>query len=222
MASEIPGMMRQLFCKVTIDTVLYDCLLYTSHPLPDGSCVPLFSDVLTLVGGRVPLIVEVKHHGGAARNAASALQQLGAYGGPYCVESFHPVSYTHLAMLKAVTQLVMPGVVAEDEAEVAGHLADMGLDTPRATAQVRYQDGTEMTLELGGDVPTTSYSYFRWSGDDGVYMCDSGLTDALLTTATRLLPVEDVYKRQVYHKIAGLEKGFLRPELFVAFQTRCV
>ena len=77
--------------------------------------------------------------------------------------------YQEEAMLKAVTQLVMPGVVTEDEAEVAGHLADMGLDTPRATAQVRYQDGTEMTLELGGDVPTTSYSYFRWSGDDGVY-----------------------------------------------------
>ena len=98
--------------------------------------------------------------------------------------------YQEEAMLKAVTQLVMPGVVADDEAEVAEHLADMGLDTPRATAQVRYQDGTEMTLELGGDVPTTSYSYFRWSGDDSVYMCDSGLTDALLTTATRLLPVE--------------------------------
>ena len=31
-------------------------------------------------------------------------------------------------MLKAVTQLVMPGVVAEEEAEVADHLADMGLD----------------------------------------------------------------------------------------------
>lgn len=49
--------------------------------------------------------------------------------------------YQEEAMLKAVTQLVMPGVVTEDEAEVAGHLADMGLDTPRATAQVRYQDG---------------------------------------------------------------------------------
>ena len=98
--------------------------------------------------------------------------------------------YQEESMLKAVTQLVMPGVVAEEEAEVADHLADMGLDTPRATALVRYQDGTEMTLELGGDVPTTSYAYFRWSGDDGVYMCDSGLTDALLTTATRLLPVE--------------------------------
>ena len=98
--------------------------------------------------------------------------------------------YQQESMLKAVTQLVMPGVVAEDESEVADHLADMGLDTPRATALVRYQDGTEMTLELGGDVPTTSYSYFRWSGDDGIYMCDSGLTDAMLTTATRLLPVE--------------------------------
>ena len=98
--------------------------------------------------------------------------------------------YQEESMLKAVTQLIMPGVVAEEEAEVADHLADMGLDTPRATALVRYQDGTEMTLELGGDVPTTSYAYFRWSGDDGVYMCDSGLTDALLTTATRLLPVE--------------------------------
>ena len=54
--------------------------------------------------------------------------------------------YQEEAMLKAVTQLVMPGVVTEDEAEVAGHLADMRLDTPRATAQVRYQHGTEMTL----------------------------------------------------------------------------
>ena len=68
------------------------------HPLPDGSCVPLFSDVLTLVGGRVPLIVEVKHHGGAARNAASALQQLGAYGGPYCVESFHPLAMRYFRL----------------------------------------------------------------------------------------------------------------------------
>ena len=96
-------------------------------------------------------------------------------------------SHTNDAAMARFKGLVREGAT---EAEVAGHLADMGLDTPRATAQVRYQDGTEMTLELGGDVPTTSYSYFRWSGDDGVYMCDSGLTDALLTTATRLLPVE--------------------------------
>ena len=39
-------------------------------PLPDGSRVPLFSEVLALVDGRVPMIVEVKHYGGAARIAA--------------------------------------------------------------------------------------------------------------------------------------------------------
>lgn len=50
------------------------------------------------LAGRVPLIVEVKHHGGAARNAASALQQLGAYGGPYCVESFHPLAMRYFRL----------------------------------------------------------------------------------------------------------------------------
>ena len=59
-------------------------------PLPDGSRVPLFSEVLNLVAGRVPLIVEVKHYGGAARIAAETLKFLRAYKGPYCVESFDP------------------------------------------------------------------------------------------------------------------------------------
>ena len=94
------------------------------HPLPDGSCVPLFSDVLTLVGGRVPLIVEVKHHGGAARNAASALQQLGAYGGPYCVESFHPLAMRYF-------RLHAPDVVR-------GQLAMGGARQPGETGFIAY------------------------------------------------------------------------------------
>ena len=32
-------------------------------PLPDGSPIPLFADVLALVGGRTPLIVEIKQYG---------------------------------------------------------------------------------------------------------------------------------------------------------------
>ena len=36
------------------------------YPLPDGSVIPLFSEVLELVGGRAPIIVEVKHYGHAA------------------------------------------------------------------------------------------------------------------------------------------------------------
>lgn len=59
-------------------------------PLPDGSRVPLFSEVLALVDGRVPMIVEVKHYGGAARIAAETLKFLRGYRGAYCVESFDP------------------------------------------------------------------------------------------------------------------------------------
>ena len=60
--------------------------------LPDGSRIPLFDDVLALVDGRAPLIVEVKQYGSPSRNAAAALEHLRAYAGPYCVESFQPIA----------------------------------------------------------------------------------------------------------------------------------
>ena len=66
---------------------MYDVL----PALPDGSPIPTFAEVLALVGGRAPLIVEVKPSGSAAANAAAALAALRTYEGPYCVESFHPL-----------------------------------------------------------------------------------------------------------------------------------
>lgn len=95
-------------------------------------------------------------------------------------------------LIKAVTQTLVQGVVTEDVAEVAEHLSDMGLDAPRATALACFEDGSQTTLELGLDVPGTPYAYFRRSGDSSVYMCDSSVTEALLLTATRLLPVEQI------------------------------
>jgi|AGTN01.1.fsa_nt_gi Glycerophosphoryl diester phosphodiesterase len=52
--------------------------------------IPLFTEALSLVNGRVPLIVELKS---TKRNAAlceKAAALLDAYTGPYCIESFHP------------------------------------------------------------------------------------------------------------------------------------
>ena len=70
-----------------------DCVItqtaYADLPaIPDGSQVPLFSDFLTLIAGRVPLIVEIKAHGDPIRNAQATLRFLRAYKGPYCIESF--------------------------------------------------------------------------------------------------------------------------------------
>lgn len=61
-------------------------------PLPDGSAIPLLSDVLAMVDGRAPIIVEVKHHGSPWANAEAAWALLKDYQGPFCMESFNPVA----------------------------------------------------------------------------------------------------------------------------------
>lgn len=54
--------------------------------------IPLFSQVLDLVAGRVPLIVEIKIHENAAAVCAAADALLSKYPGVYCIESFHPMA----------------------------------------------------------------------------------------------------------------------------------
>lgn len=61
-------------------------------PLPDGSTIPTFDEVLALVGGRVPLIVEIKFHNRVTAIAKAACERLKHYQGPYCIESFHPAA----------------------------------------------------------------------------------------------------------------------------------
>lgn len=53
--------------------------------------VPLFSDVLALVDGRVPLIIEYKSEDFNTRLFALADAMLREYKGLYCVESFNPL-----------------------------------------------------------------------------------------------------------------------------------
>lgn len=82
----------QRVCGVdqVLHTLTYEEL--KQYPLPDGSCIPLFSQVLELVAGQVPMIVEVKYHGNVTEIAKAACEALEAYNGPYFVESFHPLA----------------------------------------------------------------------------------------------------------------------------------
>lgn len=52
--------------------------------------IPLFEDVLALVDGKVPLIVELKSTKRNSDLCRLAAQMLDNYHGPYCIESFHP------------------------------------------------------------------------------------------------------------------------------------
>lgn len=54
------------------------------------SC-PLFSDVLEMVAGKTPLIIEYKGYGKVEELCEAAWEILKDYQGDYCVESFHPM-----------------------------------------------------------------------------------------------------------------------------------
>lgn len=52
--------------------------------------IPLFEDVLEMVNGRVPLLVEMKYKDFGSRICEKADELLQRYRGPYSIESFHP------------------------------------------------------------------------------------------------------------------------------------
>lgn len=59
--------------------------------LPNGEPVPTYDEVLEAVGGRVPLVVEVKvENGNHAELAKAVYERMQAYAGPWCLESFSP------------------------------------------------------------------------------------------------------------------------------------
>ena len=52
--------------------------------------IPLFEDVLALIGGKVPLVMELKPDGRHLETARRASEMLKNYRGEVCLESFHP------------------------------------------------------------------------------------------------------------------------------------
>lgn len=52
--------------------------------------IPLFTEVLNVVAGKVPLIIEIKAYREAFELAKQANEILKGYRGEYCVEAFHP------------------------------------------------------------------------------------------------------------------------------------
>ena len=65
--------------------------------------IPLFRDVLDLIGGKVPLIVEIKSEGRYPRTTELTHRMLQSYPGEFCVESFHPLVLRQYAKLSPET-----------------------------------------------------------------------------------------------------------------------
>lgn len=77
-----------------IDKLISECDYseIQSYSVIGGSRIPLFADVLRLVNGKVPLMVEIKHYKDVYELAKETYNLLLQYNGPYCIESFHPIA----------------------------------------------------------------------------------------------------------------------------------
>jgi glycerophosphoryl diester phosphodiesterase len=79
--------------------------------LESGVSIPRFAEVLALVDGQVPLIVELKNGGDWLACARQSAQLLDGYRGDYCVESFHPLM---LGWFRLHRPAVLRGQLATD------------------------------------------------------------------------------------------------------------
>ena len=81
-------------------------------PLQDSAhAIPTFREVLALVAGRVPLLIELKGESGNTALVAPVLKLLEDYGGEYCVESFNPLL---LRAVKKQAPHVVRGILVTD------------------------------------------------------------------------------------------------------------
>ncbi|MBF7097373.1 glycerophosphodiester phosphodiesterase [Alkalibacter sp. M17DMB] len=60
--------------------------------LKSDEIVPLLSDVLDLVNGKIPILIEIKSDGKAGKLEELLLVQLKSYKGKYAIQSFDPLS----------------------------------------------------------------------------------------------------------------------------------
>lgn len=74
-----------------VDEKTYDELL--EYSLLSTDCkIPTFREVLDLVGGKVPLLIEIKEDAGNKKVSLALIEELRGYVGPYIIESFNPLS----------------------------------------------------------------------------------------------------------------------------------
>lgn len=73
--------------------------------------IPLLSDVLSMVDGQVPLLIEIKETATEKEVAPEVAMLLRSYRGPYIVESFNPLS---LGRFAKVNPRVPRGILSQD------------------------------------------------------------------------------------------------------------
>ncbi len=90
-----------------IDFTAEELAGFSLNGTADG--IPLFSDVLALIDGKVQLLVEIKEDPGVSAVSLAACEMLKDYKGEYIIESFNPLS---LNTVKKKMPKVLRGILS--------------------------------------------------------------------------------------------------------------
>lgn len=83
-------LLRACGMDARVDAFTFDELAARMRLFGTAERIPLLTEAFDALGGRAPLIVELKTGGDRYALCARTLKLLRSYGGPYCVESFDP------------------------------------------------------------------------------------------------------------------------------------
>ena len=91
----------------------------------------------------------------------------------------------------ALANLVYEDVLTENRADYLDRLEEFGLEEPALVAEVRYTDGTEMTIRVGNDsgLEDEDFCYMTVDGDDRLYAVAGSLVADLQIEEALLHPV---------------------------------
>lgn len=90
-----------------IDFTADELAAFSLNGTADG--IPLFTDVLKLIDGRVPLLVEIKEDPGNSKVSERTCEILRDYEGEYIIESFNPLS---LRTVKGIMPHIPRGILS--------------------------------------------------------------------------------------------------------------
>lgn len=104
------SMKRMCGVNKKVTSLSYDEIC--SHKLSNSDLTaPLFKDVLDIVNGQVPLVIEIKTHGPFIETSKEVAKLMDNYNGPFCVQSFNPIV---IHWFKKNRPDVIRGILASD------------------------------------------------------------------------------------------------------------
>jgi len=160
-------------------------------PLQDTpNTIPTLSDVLTAVGGRVPLVIEIKDQSGTLGPKVGTLEdavarQIEGYAGPLAVMSFNPFSVAQMLDLAPDVPRGLVTCSFEDE-----EWAAINSDWRHALAQMSQLEGAEAAFisHHATDLHSPSVAHARTKG--AAILCwtirSQGAADAALKIADQI------------------------------------